>query len=475
MFGFPLRCAVGMVGSVVACVAHAQQPDTALARKVVFEVSVRYPGEQVGRFVQPGFLVGEDGVGITSYNALHGASRAEAVFADAAHPFEVVILRAKPSLDLALIRLVNAKDAGSPPADFLTMAPGDLRDRQPVWTLKSSVAFDETKAMPGIVTISSQNVGRNTAMAFDAPGWISGDINQDRRTSGCPLVDERGRLVGVSVWSWPGASRPAGLTARAVDELLAEYAEDVQKAQDKGQPAPTIAVKDAKQKYHDAKLIGSIFPRMAWPEGSGPRADSANARAKQLRSDLQCPACKGTGKGPESGSDKRRARRADCPACEGSKFQKGDVLARKVALSAAAITSVPPGTEAYETMLGNLAEGVEECSELNSAAFASRLNDVARTQLDPKRIKRGEAVMFTGALQSDRALAEWDKDVVIISPGWSDDTRILAVSHDDGGKLGRAQSAVFVGIVTGTVTAGRDKNYVVLERVSAVPLRSRTR
>lgn len=72
--------------------------------------------------------------------------------------------------------------------------------------------MDKAEAIAGLSKVQSQNVNRRADNPFDAPGWIYGNSNQDRLTSGCPMVDEQGRLVGINVWAWPGKeSRPLGL------------------------------------------------------------------------------------------------------------------------------------------------------------------------------------------------------------------------------------------------------------------------
>lgn len=482
--------------TIAACVlgsatraAAVDPPSTDLARRMVFEVSVQYPGVQVGRLVQPGFLVAEGGVGVTSYNALHGATAARAVFAGDPGSYEVVILRAEPSRDLALVRLKPADEDTPALERYLPIAPGDLRDRQPVWTLKSSVVLDETKAAAGMVEVSSQNVGRNPGLAFDAPGWIGADVYQDRHTSGCPLVDERGRLVGLQVWSWPGeATRPVGLTARAIDDLLLAYADDCKKARDRDQPEPSIAVSDARRVYQGKVLIGSVFPRMSWGSVAASRADGPNAEAKRLADNLKCSACSGSGRVPAKGGTPSRtggvpgraSRQETCSACDGQRFLPPDRFEGVVARAARAIAAVPHGTDAHDALLGSLAEGAAASSAIDARTFASRLNDITRKQFDPSRLRRGDAVMFVGTLSRDRHLSAWDRNVAIINPGWDAKTRILAISHDDGGSLDRAQQALIVGVVSGIVTARPiphvgAQTCVVLDRVTAVPLRTTPR
>ncbi len=471
------------VMGVEGIVNLAVQPDDDLARSTVFEVSVQYPGAQVGRLVQPGFLVGAGGVGITSYNALHGAATAQAVFAGSEGTYKVVVLRAEPSLDLALIRLEPQEGTEAALDTFLSLAPGDIRDREPVWTLKSSVVLDETKAVPGIVEVSSQNIGRNPGLAFDAPGWITGNLYQDRHTSGCPMVDERGRLVGIQVWSWPGSSsRPVGLTARVVDDLLAGYEEDCRKASERGQPAPAFAVSDVRRQYQGKKLIGSIFPRMEWTSS---RAESANMEAKRLAQNLMCTTCEGTGKGEAKPRSKREPiapRTPPCAACEGNKFLPKEKFEAVVGRAARTIAGVPQGTEAYDTLLKNLHEGAAACMSIDSRVFQGRLTEVARVQLDPERMKRGEVVMFVGTLSRQPALSNWDAKAAIVRPAWDAKASVLALSPDDGGKLDSNQQALIIGVVSGFVTIRphypyepRQEMCIVLDRVTAVPLKAGVR
>lgn len=466
-----VACMAIAMGSPGQVVAAPDQPDAKLAQQMVFEVTVQYAGTQVGRLVQPGFLVGEAGMGVTSYNALHSAQSARATFAGQPGAYEVLILRAEPSLDLALIRLKPEKDA---PAltSYLKPAVGDLKDRQPVWTLQSSVAFDDTKASPGIVQVSSENTSHSKDLAFDAPGWIGGNVYQDRHTSGCPLVDERGRLIGVQVWSWPGPGRPVGLTAKAVDDIVQAYSDDCDKAKAKGEDPPQIRVSEARVKFHDKKLISAVFPQMVWDAKAASGAERAKSEAKLLATNLKCKACDGTGKANDS---KKKGRAAKCEVCDGAKIVDETKFKAIIQRAADAIAAVQPGTDTYDAVLTLLADAADECAKLNERAFSARLNDDARTQLDPKRIKRGEAVMFSGSLSRERTLSNWDKDVAVIVPGWDAKTKILAIAPDDAGKLDSHESALIVGVVSGFVSVGPSQQCVVLGRVMVVPRRDRVR
>lgn len=455
-----------------ACFA-ADQPDKKLATDTVFEVSVKYAGEQMPEIVQPGFLVGPEGVAITSYNALHSAIAANAQFFDQKSQYKVVLLAAEVSLDLALIKLLPAGEGTPPITTHLSLAPGDLKDGQPVWTLRASNTMDEAKAIAGLSKIQTQNVNRRADNPFDAPAWIYGNSNQDRQTGGCPMVDEEGRLVGINVWAWPGAeSRPLGLTAKVVDDLLLKYRDESKRAAEKGEPAPTTQIAQLKEKYHDEKLIGSIFPRIGWP----PRGDTtlAKAQAHNLRSACLCQTCDGDGKTTSKETDKRgktRTKSETCDKCNGTGILPEDKLEKIGARAARAICSVPPGSEAYDDIVDELASSARELYKANRSSFTARINESARERLDPKRIKRGDAIMLVGSLNRRPPKgAAWDKDVAHISTSWDDKAQILAIAPDDGGKLDSGRSALIVGVVAGYVTAGRDNRWIVMERVTAVPL-----
>lgn len=458
--------------------ATDDQPDSALAKSTVFELAISHDCKQVGSVIQPGFLVGSDGVGVTSYNALHGATGATARFHGSDVEYKVTILTAQPSQDLALIKLTPPSGDSGGTLKHLLLAPGEVQNGQTVWTLRSLVVEDEAKAIPGLASVGTQNLrGWESNSPFESPRWIFANKHQDRNTSGCPLVDEQGRVVGINVWAWPAAElRPLGLTGKVVDDLLTKYRSEKVKGDNKNEPMPAISVAQAKSKYNDQRLIGSIFPRLAYPKGTGP-LDEARAQAKALESTVICRTCSGRGEvdtkiirdqGQKSFYVPKKER---CSACNGSRFVDKDKLGPNCARAAHTICRVSPGCDGYEKMIDMLEESANQIQAVGGGTFVKRLNEFTRERIDLKRIKRGEAIMFVGSLSRDKVLTAWEKDVAVVNVPWDAKAGVLAIAPDDGGKLDGRNRALIVGVVTGFVTARQADQWIVLDRVVAVPMK----
>ncbi|HYE61602.1 MAG TPA: serine protease [Phycisphaerales bacterium] len=484
------------LSAMIAPALRAQdggQPTTRLAETAVFELTVTYDTDIVAQPIQPGFLVGPSGVGITSYNALHTARAAKARFLHQPDVYyKVELMTAEPGRDLALVKLSPMKEESPAIEVFLPLAPGELKDRQPVWTLISSSYPDEIKAKAGIADIVHEKLNPNPRInpqgqeeiePFVAPGWIYSTLQQNRTHSGCPLVDDQGRLVGINVWSWPSAAaRPVGLTQNSVDDLLKKYREETERAKAKGEGPPMMPITAARSKYREQKLIGSVFPRLNWPAVAGKGAE-ATALAGNFASSLTCNLCKGKGTITERGiipkekaggrlrQGREEVRNKKCPECEGSKVIDAEKIWAKSARVARAIASLDPADEQHRKVLDKLAESAAEVHRLNGAEFSKRLKAQAREQLNPRSVQRGEAVMFIGALQA-ADLQNWDKEVERISVSWDNRAGLLAVAPACP-QIDRGQQALFVGVVSGFVTGRRGDQWVVLERVSGVPLHAR--
>lgn len=488
--GFASAMVIGLAGGASPALGGApavtrgdDQPTSALARAVVFEVTVQYSTAPVALPIQSGFLVGPEGVGVTSYSSLHSAKGATAKFVDSPITYKVDVLTAEPTIDLALVKLTPQTEGSGVLEKFLPLAPGDLQDRQPVWTLKASASTMESDATAGIADVHLRKLkgigSEEKDQPFEAPAWIYSRVSQDRRSPGFPLVDERGRLVGINVWAWPtGQDKPMALTGTVVDQLLNKYKDEVDLAAKKKQPPPVVPIASLRTKYHDDKLVGSTFPRLSWPEGRD-NVENARGEANRLADSVRCQECKGVGTredrittttsggGRRPGTTSFDSKKITCEKCEGKKLTPNvwPIAAR----TAKAIANASQGSEKFDDVLVQLKASMEEVNKLNGSEFLKRLNEEAREHLTLKKLKRGDPVMFTGSLSDDAALREWDKDVQRVNVPWDNRAGILVVSPETQ-NLNRGQGALFVGVVSGFVTVRRDEHWIVLERVSAVPL-----
>ena len=137
-----------------------------------------------------------------------------------------------------------------------------------------------------------------------------------------------------------------------------------------------------------------------------------------------------------------------------------------------AIASVTQGNEDFDKVLDQFSAGAAKIGAARNAEFQARLRDFARGRFDLDKPHRGEAVMFIGSISRDPSLREWEKDVAVIRPSWDAKSGFLAVAPADS-KLVQGRQALIVGVIAGVVTGQRGEQWLVLDRVAAVPFHSR--
>ncbi|HLO40762.1 MAG TPA: hypothetical protein VK176_07045 [Phycisphaerales bacterium] len=467
-------------------IAHRPEPTEGLARSVVFEISLAYGSKSspIGTPIQPGFLVESTIpgiIGVTSFMGLNGATNATARFMDSDTPLEVEILTANPARDVALIRLTPSVPDPTFAERKLKLAPGEPRNGQSLWTLRASPTTGEVAAKVGLISIDDQG-SRRSDRPFDAPGWLFATEN-NRQYSGSPLVDEEGRLAGINTWGWPSAqARPLGLNAVTVDDLFKKYQEAAKNAANLGKELKPIKVRDARREFGSIKSVGTVFPVLRYDHDGS--ADKARGEAAGLLKGFQCTACEGDGTinektrergGSGEGSRQPRPPRGrpgnKCKACEGTGIKDKEAVVACAQRVARAITDIPLATDEYEKVLDQFAESAKELPGTVSSSVTKYLTEESRKWFDPERSPRGDAIMFTGSLSRDPSLAQWEKDVAIITPA-SGKARIMAIAPEDV-KLGSGGGGtLFVGVIAGVVTGKNGEPWIVLDRVTAVPMES---
>lgn len=168
-----------------------------------------------------GFVWDRQGHVVTNFHVIDGAEQVEVALADHSH-WRARLVGIAPELDLAVLRV----DA---PAERLVPLPvGDstrVRVGQTVLAVGNPFGFDHTLTT-GIVSALGRTVDSPSGVRIHDVIQTDAAINPG--SSGGPLIDSRGRLVGVNtaIYGTSGSSAgvgfaiPAAAVARAVPQLV---------------------------------------------------------------------------------------------------------------------------------------------------------------------------------------------------------------------------------------------------------------
>ncbi len=178
-----------------------------------------YPEEGSGS----GFLWDDLGHIVTNYHVIEGAQRIEVAFGEeVASPAEVV--GADPMNDLAVLK-VDAVPEGILPLEAGSSA--ELRVGQTAIAIGNPFGQFERTMTEGIISAVNRTIETENSVLR---GVIQTDASINRGNSGGPLLDFRGRLIGVNsaIYSPTGTSAGVGLAIpvdkvrRVVPALIAE-------------------------------------------------------------------------------------------------------------------------------------------------------------------------------------------------------------------------------------------------------------
>ena len=200
---------VGLVALVVALVAvlsGGDEPDTALvpaggggplpATRVGRVYEAAGPGVvsvQAGPAGGTGFVVRTDGTIVTNAHVVSNADTAQVRFNDTGHLVEADVLGTDPSSDLAVLR-VDPGTVGTLRA--LALADSDnVRVGDAVVAIGHPFGLDRT-ATAGIVSGVGREIRAPDGFQIDEAIQTDAPINPGN--SGGPLLDTRGRVVGVN-------------------------------------------------------------------------------------------------------------------------------------------------------------------------------------------------------------------------------------------------------------------------------------
>jgi S1-C subfamily serine protease len=161
-------------------------------------------GPDRGGAAGTGFVISPDGVIVTNNHVVEGASKIQAVFSDGSTRDATLIGR-NASSDLAVVKV-----------DATSLATIGLGDSNDVQVGDDVVAIGNALALQGGLTVTRGIVsGLHREVGIDGGGALEDVIQTDAAinpgNSGGPLVDARGRVIGINTAiADPGSAQNVG-------------------------------------------------------------------------------------------------------------------------------------------------------------------------------------------------------------------------------------------------------------------------
>jgi S1-C subfamily serine protease len=160
---------------------------------------------EIPRGTGSGFVWDEQGHIVTNFHVVENANRFKVTLADQS-TWDAVGVGAAPDQDLAVLKIAAPADRLAP---LLIGTSDDLEVGQKVFAIGNPFGLDQTLTT-GIISGLGRQITSRTGRVID--GVIQTDAAINPGNSGGPLLDSRGRLIGVNtaIFSPSGASAGVG-------------------------------------------------------------------------------------------------------------------------------------------------------------------------------------------------------------------------------------------------------------------------
>jgi S1-C subfamily serine protease len=148
------------------------------------------PEKQRGTAEGSGFMIDGQGSILTNYHVVAGASKTTVTLKDG-RAYDARIVGSDPSTDVAVLRI------DAPPSELKPLPLGDsskLAVGQPAVAIGNPLGYSGTETQ-GIVSALHRDI--QAPNGFTIPGAIQTDAPMTNGSSGGPLIDSSGRVVGI--------------------------------------------------------------------------------------------------------------------------------------------------------------------------------------------------------------------------------------------------------------------------------------
>jgi S1-C subfamily serine protease len=402
-----------------------------------------------------GFLVGGNGLAVTNFHVVRGASGGTAVFGGGKQ-FAVELCAVQPEYDLAIVKVKSNKVGDLPKS--LDMSKVDPPLGSEVW----AVGFPEFG-----LTVTKGIVG-GLRQAKDLPSklrkelgdyaldseWIQTDCTINPGNSGGPLIGHDGSVIGVNTWG--------SLTVQN-----AYFAMDIVHARNllNNMPMTPITFAIAARKYGDVQAPASMLPHIVVKRDLP--ASEISRRVAALATGMTCRRCNGSGTVTQiiqTGNRHEGAflipitetKSVTCTECHGSGYD-ATAFVRQATQLVNVIARASPTDLEYDKRLKDAATHIWTIAGKYPKAFAGL--DLSREpENGRKRNTRGLAIMgigkFVGTVGNDEASSQWK----LVSQG-----NVLYVITDAAiSDAERGDDVVFGGLIAGQFSV-RGEIYPVLQ------------
>ncbi len=190
----------------------------------VAKIATRRSFEDAVQGSGSGFVWDRDGHVVTNFHVVRGSDAVYVRFAGDDHPYRARIVNTAPHQDLAVLKLTEAPKA--PLAPIAIGSSSDLLVGQHVYAIGNPFGLDQTLSS-GLIS----GLGREIRSLTDhkIAGVIQSDAAINPGNSGGPLLDSRGRVIGVNTaivtlsgaYNGIGFAVPVDTVKRVVGEIVA--------------------------------------------------------------------------------------------------------------------------------------------------------------------------------------------------------------------------------------------------------------
>jgi S1-C subfamily serine protease len=255
-------------------------------KAAVFQIAVKDEAGQIFAWGS-GFIVGTNGYAFTNFHVVQGASSAVALFQGSKVEIPIQLVDVHPELDLALIK-VQTLPPGVPSLELQdTITAGE-----DVYALgyPLGLGFTVNKgSVNGLRVFADLPARQRRIMSgYDAKSqWVQTDCTINHGNSGGPLINTRGKVIGINTWCYADANNTFfALSAAHATALL------------KSPSAGFISFSQLRDRYKSVETPFGLFPTTL------PSAGRQTGSAVQLSSASlalsnaiihTCPRCYGRG------------------------------------------------------------------------------------------------------------------------------------------------------------------------------------